>query len=294
VPITSRRHALVAIAAAICVSVSACTTPTPRTDDVQTPEPTSDATVAPDLQDATELVGLWRVTGAEGAGPETWLRLGVGLDVWSDCGHVDGAWRAAEGLFVAGVSGSGDGLSCFGDVDALVLHPSVAWVQQVTSFELTDVGPVLFDEEGSVIARLTVDGEPPPKEGIEPGAPELVDELLQRLALPTALPESAIATDDLEGRWLPTDSTAASSGAELDLRSDGTWTGNDGCTFGGGRWIAGEGGLLIAIPQVADYLMCEHPTVFDWMHQVARAGMVGDELTLYDASGAKLGALVRP
>ena len=292
---TRARPLLVASIAALCLALSACAASVPSDGDAET-SPTPDTSVAPELADATVLVGQWRVVDAAGTGPDTWLRLGLGVEVWADCGYAWGSWRAAGKVILASVDGATGSTECIREPTLEGAAESLRWLIAAVSYESRDNGIALLDGNGDVVATLVDDGTSPPPDPNTPdeGPPTLTPEIAARLATPAPLPSTAVPVEDLEGRWLPTDRTDVSFKAELVLGADGYWTGSDGCNGSWGRFVTGADGLLLTTSGGWTEMGCENSRVLEWMTATSRAGMVGDELVLYDASGNVLGSLVRP
>lgn len=242
--------------------------------------------------DPVELVNLWRVSGAAGEGPETWLRLEVGgYQLWRDCGgFVEGGWRATGRAFVAsepfaalGTCGSGE-------------WPTVPWLSAAIAYEAHDDGWRLLGADGEVLATLSIDGAPEPVPNAadfyaEP--PEVTDDVRAAFAEPAPLPDGMTPATwrDLVGRWTPT--TWYATDPHVELAADGTWTGSDGCNGSGGAWRADEGGRLLVTAGVSTLVGCDGAPVGSWLASAARAGLEFDELVLLDAEGAEIARLMR-
>ena len=239
---------------------------------------------------ALGLVNLWRVGGAPGETPETWLRFDAQeFQLWRDCGMVNGSWRATETLFLGSVWGaSGD---CA--VDGL---PVVDWLDFVTGFTPTAAGYDLTAADGSTVASLAIDGAPEPiptaaKFYTEP--PEITDEVRSHFAAASALPAALpVATpEQLEAKWVPV-AYAVSTDPHVTFNADGTWTGSDGCNGGGGRWALGQDGEFLATSGMSTLIACEGAPVPSWVAQASTAAINSDGwLLLFDAAGAEAGRL---
>jgi hypothetical protein len=291
----SARPILLAIVAAVCLTVSACTASPPSASNGET-SPTPDTSAAPEVPEAAMLVGQWRVVDAAGTGPDTWLRLGLGVEVWADCGHAGGSWRVVGTIFVASVETASGGPECLGGPGPAGVVDSLRWLVAATTYQSRENGIALLDGNGDVVATLVDDGSSPPPDpnGPDQGPPQLTPEIVAKLATPAPLPSTATPVGELAGRWLPTDRTDVSYTAELVLSADGFWTGSDGCNGSRGRYVTGQDGLLLTTGGGWTEVGCENSRVLEWIIATSRAGMVGDELVLYDASGEALGSLVRP
>jgi hypothetical protein len=250
---------------------------------------------------AISLVGLWRVTGADGAGADAFLRLdGTSLVAWTTCGIAMGEWRASGGAFLAGVSGAIGGASCLGDPGAGVPADSLEWLHDARGFRAVAgaAGAELLDADGRTVAVLGVDGAPPANPDHTDDyldAPEVTADVEDRFVTPAPLPPDAtpVTAADLLGRWEPDAGFAAEPPFVSFDDDDGTWTGSDGCNGGSGRWTLGDGGLLLATSGPSTLIACEGAAVPYWMARAARAGIVDSHLVLFDSAGNRLGELHR-
>ena len=289
--------ASVTVIATALLVLGSCSAPAP----IPTASPSQPLATEVDTADPTVLVGQWRVTSADGTGPDSWLRLGVELDVWSDCGHASGSWRAVGAAFLASVYGSsfpagstGDPYSCLDEPRFGQPSASLRWLWSAASYEVLDDGIALTDVDGELVALLVDDGSSPPSENaLDPRPPVLTPELAEHLAAPAALPGGVMPIRDLVGRWLPTDRTEQSDTAFLEFREDGAWSGSDGCNSGSGRWVSGDASLFMATRGPQTMAGCENSNAMGWLHGVTRAGTIGEELVLFNSAGERLGSLVR-
>lgn len=281
------RTSILAIAA-LALLLTGCAGPVDPTVPEQTSAPgTLDDGV--ETVPAVELVGVWKVSNAAREGDDTYLRLADDLMVWNDCGIAMGSWRAQKDAFIATIDGwSGD--SCaFGD------EFPAAWVTTATGYGYVHGELSLLDSDGERLATLTKDGKPRIDENTSDDHREqpVVSELGYRPfddAVP--LPIEAVPIKSIVGRWLPADFDGPTD-PYLEFHSDGTYTGSDGCNGASGRWVAGESGAFLATSGPSTLIGCEGSNEAHSVGQASLVGMVGDELTLYDANGSKLAALVR-
>ena len=241
---------------------------------------------------ALGLVNLWRVTGAEGEGEKTWLRLDAQeLRLWRDCGMIMGSWRATDTLLLASVYGTSGGCST-GEM------PVVDWLDDVAGFAATADGYDLIAQDGEVVASLSIDGAPDP---IPTAAefytqpPEITEEVRAQFRAAAKLPPelTPASADTLLGRWIPV-AYAVSTDPHVVFEDDGTWTGSDGCNGGSGRWAVSESGEFLATSGPSTLIYCEGAPVPSWVAQATSAGMNADGwLLLFDASGNEIGRLTR-
>lgn len=240
---------------------------------------------------ALGLVGLWRVSGASGEQPDTWLRLdAVEFQLWRDCGMIMGSWTAGEEAFIASPYGA-SGECADGGL------PTVAWLESATAYERAGDGWQLTDAAGAVVASLAVDGAPEP---IETAAdfyaqpPEVTDETREAFRRIAPLPAGieAATAESLAGRWVPIAFTGATD-PHVDFAADGSWEGSDGCNGAAGRWSSGLAGEFLATSGPSTLMACEGAPVPAWIGGARIAGFDGDQLLLFDREGVEIGRLVR-
>ena len=257
----------------------------------------SDATpVDVPSSDPVGLVGLWRVSGAEGESERTWLRLADGsYQLWRDCaGFVEGGWEASSRAFVASEPYLANG-DC-----PVEPWPSVPWLAAARAYRpANDVGGSggweLLDAAGEALARLTVDGGPDPIPSTLPEyaeAPEITDDLRASFAEPAPLDAGLMPASarHLAGRWVP--ATGARNGAYVELSADGSWSGSDGCNETRGAWGVDDGGRLLATSGISTAMACDGAAVPYWLSAAARAGFAGPVLVLVDRDGTELARLL--
>lgn len=227
------------------------------------------------------LLGGWVVTGIGDTAGEFRIRFEPGqLAVSGDCGQVSGPWRADQGgQFVA--------LVTMGDRDCMdnggISAPE--WLQTASGFAHQGDGVVLRDAAGEVTAQLEPDGRQ--STPVVAASPEL------RRSFPPAAPVPEELTpadpDELIGRWVP---ASRAGGAYLELSRGGQWRGSDGCNSLGGRFVAAEGGALLAVSGPQTLIGCDDGApVGSWLAGASRAAFHGGELVLLDAAGAETGRL---
>ncbi len=249
---------------------------------------------------AVGLLDVWRVSGAEGEGENTWIKFAPNEFVlWHECAVVFGSFRASGSLLIANPDAQHGWPECTMPEGP----PMVPWLTSVTGFAEAEGGYELLDADGEAVATLTVDGEPPETPGLDSAireAPEVTAEVEALFAPPPALPAGLQPVAELVGRWLPVVPQASGDEAErpttepfVEFAGDGTWTGSDGCNGHGGRWAATQEGNLIATAGPSTLIFCEGAPVGTWMSAAALAGLSDEELVLLDNTGAEVGRLAR-
>ena len=248
--------------------------------------------------DAVQLVDLWRVTEADGAGTETFLRLdATGLIAWTDCGTAQGSWRASGTAFVADIWGESGGADCLRDAATRTTAPSLGWLYAASRFRITADGAELLGSDGATVAVLRVDGAPPSNPNMTDDyleRPERTADDASRFAVPAPLPGGMrpAAASELTARWEAEGSFAADT-PFAEFRADGTWSGSDGCNGGGGRWSLGDGGVLLATSGASTLIGCDGIGVPGLVAATGRVGIVDGKLVLVDAGGVELQTLAR-
>src|SRR5690606_38701389 len=136
-----------AVVCALALLLAACA-------GVRGPESPCDVPPVPDVpaSDPVGLVGLWRVSGAEGAGERTWLRLAHGsYQLWpqDECrGFAAGGWRASARVFVASAP-----FAANGDCSLDPWPDGDGWLTSARAYRPTGDGWELLDADGAVVAR---------------------------------------------------------------------------------------------------------------------------------------------
>jgi hypothetical protein len=279
-----------AVVCALALLLAACA-------GVRGPESPGDVPPVPDVpaSDPVGLVGLWRVSGAEGAGERTWLRLAHGsYELWpqDECrGFAAGGWRASARVFVASAP-----FAANGDCSLDPWPDGDGWLTSARAYRPTGDGWELLDADGAVVARLAVDGAPEPIDTAVPEyaqPPEVTDDLRAAFAEPAPLPEGMRPAEaaDLVGRWVRPGWGTRS--AYVELAADGTYEGSDGCNASGGAWGVDEDGRLLATSGISTAIGCDGAPVPTWLATAARAGFDGRTLVLLDADGEEIARLVR-
>jgi len=285
------RRLMVALAIAAASMLTACA----AAGDSSAPpaaDPSAPSAADPSAGDGFErwdLVGLWRVSDAEGAGPETWLFLGADeARLWSECGFQFGSWSAGGGRVLVDLYAHHEDCVVEGE------PPVLPWLLDTVGYERAEEGWTLLSATGEVTARLRVDGVPPrhPHTNDDARRPPVVDDALKRALTDVAVPDGlrAATADELVGRWVPVERVV--NDPHLEVAADGTWTASDGCNATEGRWAVASDGSLLTAGGPTTAVLCEgshEPGAFG----VARAaGFDGDVLVFFDASGASVARLI--
>ena len=293
----ARGAAAVAVSAAVAAAffLAPGTGPTRDTmvgDANNTPAAQSSPSLsASEPSDPALLVGRWLLE-ANGEEPGSAISLGEQLTLFRGCGVMDGQWKAdgQQNLFVAS-SASGDS-SCFtGDGP-----PLIPWLETAVAFAIDGDERRLLDKNGDTVAVLRPGAEPTvgpnrSKEFFEE-PPTVTPARRAEAQEPSALPAGVrpAETEDLTQRWRPV-TVNATSEAHLAFQSDGHWDGSDGCNGQGGRYVLGRDGRLLGTANGSTLIGCNGAPVGGWMFQAARAGVLNEDLVLYDRSGQLLGKL---
>lgn len=184
---------------------------------------------------ALGLINLWRVSDAAGESPATWFRIDVGeLQLWRECGMITAAWNSTETLFAAAV------ISANGKCVAGATLPDVPWLETAARYRAAEDGWEFLDSDGSVVARLAVDGAPkldPEVADFYTEPPLINDATGQALRVAAPLPEGVVpvTSDALLGKWVPV-AYQVQTDPHVQFLPDGTWEGSDGCNGARGRW----------------------------------------------------------
>lgn len=248
-------------------------------------------------QDPAALIGVWTVAGSsEDAGGV--VRAGENsFKLTRDCATLDVQWAAdTSGLFVANVGGYSVADVGGGDCPANPSEP--AWVTRAVAYRAEGSRRILLDAQGATVAEWVPGDKAPASADSDPADPPPVvsDELRRELRRTATLPAGlAPATpQQLTGRWIPAGGVpAAPRPAHIELTADGDWTGSDGCNAGGGRWVAGATGALLAVSGAQTQIGCANAELMTWFAFARAAGFDGDVLVLVDIDGQESGRLRR-
>ena len=246
-----------------------------------------------------DLVGLWRVSDAEGADRDTWLYLGADeARLWSDCGFQFGGWTAGDGRILIDVYAWHE--DCMADGG----KPVVDWLAGTVAYTAATDGWTLLSQTGEVTAHLTIDGAPPRHPHADDTARQqpVVDDDLKarfaRIAIPAGM--RAARADDLLGRWVPEVAVAddvargfpgSADEPHLVVDADGTWTASDGCNASAGRWTVTPDGSLLTTAGPSTLIGCAGSAEPGRFGTARAAAFDDDVLVLFDADGAAVARL---
>lgn len=264
------------------------------------------------------LQGLWNVKAAgEPSGTVLQLSGGDWL-LMRPCGEVSGTWAARGGLFLAHTDHRPD--STFGPRDPQSLCPPAeravpTWVGSVAGYRAEGGGWDLIDATGSTVVELNESATWPTNHRqdrayIEFGGDDSPVPNSQERARLNALPAAALpagvrapAAADLFGRWQLSRVQPRCELAWIQFDRDGSWrshnTARDENARAEGSWVLGADGLALgtAVPMAgSDCVTYDGAPETDhagldvnvWMLRLARLGLDGTELVLYDPDGIEL------
>ena len=231
------------------------------------------ASAAAPPPDPAALVGWWQVAGT---GQRVLLDPAAREVVDGDISYT-GGWRAdPAGRFVAGLYSWGP------DPDGSAAPPP-EWVAAVGAFRFDGAAAALLDRSGAEVVRLEPADPVAGSGGVDPGRPGPVPDARPAAPLPAGL--TPAGPDELAGGW------SADGDAGVEFRSDGTWSGSDGCNGTSGSWTADSGGgLLATAAAVSTLIACDSggADVGAALAAARVAGLDGEDLLLLDADGAEL------
>lgn len=260
---------------------------------LSTPTPDATPIASVDLGETPDplgLVNLWRVSGAEGEGVDTWLRIdSLYFELWRDCGTISGAWRTNGHMFEASTSAAS--AECSATMD-------VAWLESASSFRATAEGWELTDAAGELVATLTVDGAPRPIASAavfytEP--PVITDATREAVRQPVPLPAGLVPATaaDLIGLWVPVGNDG-SGGPNVFFSQGGTWKNSADCGGGMGTWATDDQGAFLSSAPVVHWLVdCGTAPVTYAVEEAKSVALDGGTLRLLDSDGTELMQLKR-
>jgi hypothetical protein len=245
--------------------------------------------------DPLDLIGLWRVTGAEGEDADTWLRIDAReMQLWRDCGFISWHWAALPGRLTTSVSGAS------GECAENTAIPDAPWLASTVGFEPTAEGWLFRDADGGVTATLAIGGAPTPIPTSDElyTRPPVVDATTRaHFQPPVGLPGSLTpaTVEALALRWIPVGFETADDATRpfVEFDTPDGYRASDGCNGARGGWLLGDGGLFAATDANMTLIGCEGAEVPGWVAGARRAALDGDELVLLDDFGTELGRLTQ-
>lgn len=237
------------------------------------------------------LIGLWTVVDADEEADAV-LRIAPQkqLSLWRTCGALIGSWAAADTLFLAQMEGGST--NCFPADGPPNGEPTPSWLLRAENYRTVGAEKMLLDPAGNQLARLLPGGRPkltPDFAASEAEPPVVTDE--DRAALTRKIevkpPLTQLKPERVLGRWAP---AVDGTKAFVEFKSDGTWTGSDGCNGNRGRWVASANAML-ATSGASTLIACDGAPVPNWLANTAVAARDVEFLVLFDANGAELGRL---
>lgn len=238
------------------------------------------------------LIGMWRVD-APGEGDGTFLKLAGSqqMQVWRDCGVIEGTWAVGPTRFVAAAYGWDE--TCMEQNGAA---PTIAWLYSATGYRPDGDGWDLVDASGAVTATLRNDGLPSPRPNriaSDAQAPVADDAARYWVSDPAPLPAgmTAATAEQVAGRWTVSGAPVTTN-PWVELAADGTWQGSDGCNGGGGRWaIDVDGQLVISALGATTDIGCDGAPLPDLMSTARWLVLMDGDLVLLDHEAQQVATL---
>ncbi len=202
----------------------------------------------------SDLVGVWKVTGAAREPAGSVLRIGGSgvepLILFRQCGELLGAWVAGPSGGFLGLL-SGFSMACLTPIG----HgdPTPPWIAGARSFAIRGSERDLLAADGRVLARLLPGGVAHPGKDMLAALaapPTLSADDRHRLdseAKPLPASTSPATAASLAGRWrpYPVKYYDAPQQPYLSFTTRDAWSGSDGCNKLGGTLRVGSAGELI-------------------------------------------------
>lgn len=236
--------------------------------------------------DPVALIGMWTLAGVGAADGTVVGVTPAELTIYQSCGELLATWNAdSQGLFIADVMGSNGGCDP---------ETPVPWLTKAAGYRLDgNSNTALLDMDGRIVARLVASPAPPrpDRESFT-----VTDEFRRSFDPPAALPArlTPAGRRELAGRWVPVrGGSKALKQPYLEMRTDGRWSGSDGCNGSGGGWVVGPAGTVLATSGVSTLIGCDNVAVGGWLSAARRAGFDGAILVLLDQDAKELGRLRR-
>jgi len=266
---------MLAVLAVAAVALTGCTTSTAVSDD-------RTAVIAGEAAPSTarDLVNTWVVDGQPGS-----TQLLISDDeyvVWDDCGVWTGSWVAYEGTTLFGAE------SGYDECTKLTESGKFSWLADATSYKGDSDSITLGDSFGNTLATLTPS---PEVADLSEYADQfivipVIDEDLDRTFFERApLPQEAAVADDISGAW---HFVGGESKTLVTFTENGEVGGYDGCNwFGADKWSYDRRGNFITTGIEITGRACADVDEFE-VYQMTTAGIIDDELVLYDFEGNEI------
>jgi hypothetical protein len=249
----------------------------------------------------SELIGVWKVTGAAGEPAGSVLRIGGSgvepLILFRGCGELLGDWFATPSGGFLGLL-SGFSMACLASIGHG--NPTPSWIAEARSYAIRGTERELLASDGRVLARLLPGGVAHAGKDLLPALaapPTLSADDRRRLdsgakPLPTSSAPATAAS--LAGRWRPYPVKHYDAPVQPFLSfTTGQWAGSDGCNKLGGPMRIGPAGELISISAPVAGVGCDGVSIGQFIPAYGRAAVDGNMLTLYAGNGRVLGRLTR-
>lgn len=242
--------------------------------------------------DPADIIGEWRVTGANETEPTTLTFHEDRVTIQRSCGSQDGSWRASpSGLFVASTA------SWHPECEGGETAPS--WLTAADSFAFDGRNVLLLGRDGSRTALLLPvetetaaldDPSPTTSHGGEGTKPGIFGDSVP-VTLEPASPERLI------GRWVPLEDAPPGQALNrpfVQFMTNNTWTGSDGCNSQAGRWTATDAGELLGTQGGQTLIACEGlRPIGQWVATAVAAGFDDEVLVLLNGDGREVVRLQR-
>jgi len=268
---------LCALLAVVAIALSGCTPVTggPQAD-------TRPAAIAdePRASAARDLVNTWVVEGQTGS--TQLLISGDEYVVWDDCGVWTGSWAAYAGTALFGNEQGYD------ECSTLANRGNTSWLADVTGYDGNSDSMALTDSSGVTVATLTPSAtEADLSEYLSQFLirPETNEDLATRFPEREPLPEESTVADNIAGAW---HLVGGEPKTLVTFAEQGNISGYDGCNwFGADKWSYDREGNFLSTGMGMTQRGCLDADAFE-VYRMTTAGMVGDELVLYDFEGAEI------
>jgi len=229
---------------------------------------------------ARDLVNTWVVEGPTGS--TQLLISGDEYVVWDDCGVWTGFWAAYAGTALFGNEQGYD------ECSTLANRGNTSWLADVTGYNGNSDSMALTDSSGVTVATLTPSATEADLSEYSSQfliRPETDEDLATRFPEREPLPEESTVADNIAGAW---HLVGGEPKTLVTFAEQGNISGYDGCNwFGADKWSYDREGNLLSTGMGMTQRACLDADAFE-VYRMTTAGMVGDELVLYDFEGAEI------